>query len=289
MLLTIIGAILLRLLLQANEGTPVEWLGEALGNILKQGGTLGAVSWVVIGGVITAWKDRWGEPTNLTKNIISIAAPVVIVFAAYFFGVFAGYWPYDRTSFVNAISVLAVEIAGSKTIFVTSRGIETMREGNRANVLAKHPDAALMHPDATVQPAAALLPGVTTLGAVAEPAPEPEPDAYGDVIQPTAYASIVQGGRPSVTVLGAPPPPPQDWPVVEDARIVLDLDDPALYVPDFGEATPEPGGETVAEQVVNAQAEALTPVEPAEDPSASPAPASPAAAPKTTKKKATHG
>lgn len=100
-------------------------LVQFLGDILREGGTLGTVSWGVTALILSNWTP---EPSNDAKRILSIAVPCVLILGAYFVGVLVGAWPIEPNSLFLALKTLAVEIAASKLLFTGTKKVQNMGE-----------------------------------------------------------------------------------------------------------------------------------------------------------------
>lgn len=100
-------------------------LVQFLTDLLREGGTLGVVSWGVTALILSNWKP---EPSNDAKRILSIVIPCVLILGAYLLGVLLGSWALEANSLFLALKTLAVELSGSKLIFTATKKAQNMGE-----------------------------------------------------------------------------------------------------------------------------------------------------------------
>lgn len=110
----------------------MEQVIQFITDILSETGTLGVTTWLLLGWLFKFWRDRFGEPTNSTKQLVSVAAPFVVVLAAYFTGVLLGAWQLSWERVVEALLLAGKEVIGSKVLFGVSRKIEAQIDPDAA-------------------------------------------------------------------------------------------------------------------------------------------------------------
>jgi hypothetical protein len=110
-------------------------LGEDLGKLIAEGGSLGTVTFTVLAAFFWLWKNYFkrGDIENNKKMLISFVTPIVIANGAYWIGVLVAAWPPLLETWWQAMKVAGLESMGALGL----RGALGLAERNTKKSKAK--------------------------------------------------------------------------------------------------------------------------------------------------------